>query len=371
MLITDLKSLDAARSEWEALEAAVRSPIEHFEWSRSCVEALPGLGRLQMHSVWDNGRCGAIAPFAVRMSSGFRLELIGVKELSEPMDFIYSSREALARLCDELARQRRSIELPRVTSDSPVVGELRRAYQGRGLVYVRPADPYPTLEIDPSWNAPETHFNSGRRSDFRRALRHAEQDGPTVFEVVTPPPSGLQALLREAYEVEMRGWKERSGTALALDPLRANFYRRYFAACCEKGILRIAFMRIGGKAVGMQLAIETNQRLWLAKIGHDEAYSRSSPGTLLMLHVAKYAAQRELKSIEFLGSTEPWTRVWTDRVRDCVWVRVFPFAPASLLPLAIDAWHWSAARIRRRWKREEEQAARVCRSGSATNLPIS
>jgi len=354
MLITDLKSLDAVRDGWEALEAAARGPIEHFAWVRSCVEGLPSLGRLQICTVWDAGQCTAIAPLAARVSSGFRLESIGVKELSEPMDFIYSSREALAQLCDELGRQRRPIELPRVAADSPVVDELRRAFQGRGLVHVRPAGPYPTLEIDSSWNTPETHFNSGRRSDFRRALRHAEEAGLTEFEVVTPPPSGLSALLAEAYEVETQGWKGREGTALALDPLRANFYRRYFAACCDKGILRIAFMRIGGKAVGMQLAIETNQRLWLAKIGHNEEYSRSSPGTLLMLHVARYAAQHGLKSIEFLGLTAPWTRVWTERVRDCVRVRVFPFAPASVIPLGIDACHWSVARIRRRWKREEK-----------------
>jgi CelD/BcsL family acetyltransferase involved in cellulose biosynthesis len=354
MLITDLASLDAARSAWEALESAVRSPIEHFEWSRSCVQGLPGFSRVQMYSVWDDGQCRAIAPLAVRVSAGLRLESIGVKELHEPMDFVYSNREALARLCDELARQRRPIELPRVNADSPVVDELRRAFQGRALVLVRPTFPYPTLEIDSSWKDPETHFNVGRRSDLRRALRHAERAGPTEFDVVTPQPANLCAVLAEAYDVEMQGWKRRNGTALALDPLRADFYRRYFTACCDKGILRIALMRIGGKAVAMQLAVETQQRLWLHKIGHNEEYSHSSPGTLLMLNVAHYAAQRGLKSIEFLGSAEPWTKVWTDHLRDCVRVRVYPYAPASVIPFGLDAGRWVAARIRRRWKRERK-----------------
>jgi CelD/BcsL family acetyltransferase involved in cellulose biosynthesis len=353
MLIKDLKALGATRDAWEALEPAAHGPIEHFEWSRSCVEGLPGLDRLQMFTVWDGGHCRAIAPLAVRASSGFRLESIGVKELFEPMSFMYASRAALARLCDELARQRRPIDLQRVTADAPVEDELRRAFRGRGWVRVRPADPYPSLAIDSSWSAPETHFNSGRRSDFRRALRRAERLGPTHFEVVTPAPSDLHALLGQAYEIEMQGWKGRNGTALAVDPSRSDFYSRYFAACCDKGILRIAFMRIGGKAIGMQLAVETKQRLWLIKIGHNEAYARSSPGTLLMLEVARYAAQRGLKSIEFLGRDEPWTRLWTERLCNCIQIRIYPYALASLVPFGLDLWRWTATRMLRIWKREQ------------------
>jgi hypothetical protein len=355
--ITDAALLAGLRPAWEALEASAGGPIEHFEWTRACVEALSASGRLKMFSIWDGGRCKAIAPLVERERSWWRagrLESIGVRELTEPMDLVYADRAALARLCDELSRHGSPVDLQRVPADSPVAGEVQRAFRRRGFVRVAPVGPYPYLEIDPTWVEPETHFNAGRRSDFRRALRNAGQSGTTGFEVVTPQPSNLDELLGEAYDAEFNSWKGRNGTALAVDPLRSGFYRRYFAACCAKGILRLAFMRIDGKAVAMQIAIESRQRFWLLKIGHNEAYARSSPGTLLMLHAIRYAAQRGLQTIEFLGSAEPWTRLWTARLRECVRVRAYPFSSAGAFAFGADAARWGAWRLRRTWKRAED-----------------
>jgi CelD/BcsL family acetyltransferase involved in cellulose biosynthesis len=355
-LFDNLVSLDALREAWEALEPSARGPMEQFAWSRTCAWELPGAGGVQVHTVWDGGRCRAIAPLALRPGWLGRLESIGVKELAEPMNFLYASRAALAQLCEALARQGRPIELGRVRADGRLIEALRRAYRGRAWVRIRRVDPYPSLKIDGSWMDPESHFNAGRRSDFRRALRRAEQLGPTQFEVLTPERANLEPLLAQAYAVEMQGWKGRNGTALAIDPACADFFRRYFAACCDKGILRVAFMRIGGKAVGMQLAVEVQHRLWLIKIGHDEAYSRCSPGTLLMLHVARYAAQQGLRSIEFLGREEPWTQVWTTRVRDCDRIRIYPYTLAGLIALGVDTWRWLAHRVRRAAPAQGEKA---------------
>ena len=158
-------------------------------------------------------------------------------------------------------------------------------------------------------------------------------------------------MLAEAYEAELKSWKGRSGTALALDPLRADIYGRYLRAICDKGLLRLAFMRIDGKAIGMQIAVETQQRLWLLKIGYMEEYSKASPGTLLMLYVARDAAKRQLQAIEFLGAAEAWTRTWTEELRECLRVRVYPVGAASTLAFARDAALWASARLRRRLQR--------------------
>ncbi len=56
--------------------------------------------------------------------------------------------------------------------------------------------------------------------------------------------------------------------------------------------LRIAFLRIAGRPVAMQIAVERAQRLWLLKIGYDEEYARCSPGQLLMLEVAAAVCER-------------------------------------------------------------------------------
>jgi CelD/BcsL family acetyltransferase involved in cellulose biosynthesis len=75
----------------------------------------------------------------------------------------------------------------------------------------------------------------------------------------------------------------------------------------------------------------------LHKIGYDEQFERSSPGTLLMLHTVRYAALRGLHSYEFLGSTAPWTQVWTRSERECVAVRAYPITARGIAAFSMDA----------------------------------
>jgi CelD/BcsL family acetyltransferase involved in cellulose biosynthesis len=228
---------------------------------------------------------------------------------------------------------------------------MKRAFKGRAIVHVSRSSPYPTMRIDASWREPESHFNAGRRSDLRRALRAAEKHGTVTMEVLTPEPAALDGLLQEALDAELHSWKGAAGTALLLDPLRLEIYRHYLAALAQKGDLRLAFLRIDGKAVAMQIVAETSQRLWLMKIGHNEAYSKCSPGTLLMLHLARYAAERGLVAIEFLGAAEAWTRFWTEDLEECVQVRVYPPSLGSITALGFDAWCSARTRVRRSLKR--------------------
>ncbi len=118
--------------------------------------------------------------------------------------------------------------------------------------------------------------------------------------------------------VEERGWKGRAGTALRHADREGAFYRRYCEITARKRSLRIAFLRIDGRAAAMQLAVETADRLWLLKTGYDEEFERCSPGALLNARSIAYAVGQGLAGYEFLGSPEAWTRTWTERERDCL-----------------------------------------------------
>ena len=75
----------------------------------------------------------------------------------------------------------------------------------------------------------------------------------------------------------------------------------------------------------MQIAVEQNNAYWLLKIGFDPAFGNCSPGNLLLAESLRDAARRGLASLEFLGTVEPWTQVWTDQERKCVALRYYPF----------------------------------------------
>jgi len=202
---------------------------------------------------------------------------------------------------------------------------------------VSPQASCPFILLDPSWREPESHLNSGRRSDLRRARRKAEQLGTVDSRVLTPRPSELASLLDEAFAVEASGWKGAASSALCCDPRRASFFRRYAAAAARFGMLRILFLRIGGDLAAMQIAVETRRKLWLLKVGYREQLAKCSPGMLLMRDSIAYAADAGLEGFEFLGRAEAWTDVWTDQLREHVSLRVYPWRLGGLMALTTDA----------------------------------
>lgn len=330
---------------WRALEGDITSPIQQCLWSESCCATLPLDGKLQFVVVKTGSQSGAIAPLVRANGVLRRLEYLGVKVLREPTELVFSDLAALKSLANALVKLGSPLFLDRISADSPTIAAIQEAYRGRGLVLIRPAKPYPRLLLHEDWRNPESQLNSGRRSDLRRAARIAEKIGPLSYEILSPAPSQLAPILQEALEVEAANWKGSEGSAMARDSLRGPFYRHYAAAASAAGILRVCFLRVGSKAVAMQLALESARGFWLLKIGYREEYARCSPGMLLLAETIRYAASRGLASYEFLGNADDWTRVWTPDEIQTVTIRAYPFRVRSVVALAVDAFQSALRRF--------------------------
>jgi len=350
---TTLKStaeLELLASDWESVASALRTPIQQFIWVRAAVHAF-GDDALRLVVMRANGRVTAIAPLVIHRR-GFvaRLELIGIHALHEPMDCLYSDSRGAEALAREVCRTGVPIRLERIPADSAFLPALQQTMHGRGFVVTRAEAGCPWIPLDAGRVDPIEKFHARRRSDLRRMQRLAESLGTVNSEVVIPTPENARELLEEAFRVEAESWKGRTGTALATDTDAKRFFLLYASDAVARGILRVAFLRIDGRAVAMQIAAECSNRLWLLKIGYDESCARCSPGSLLMLHTLRYAAGRGLKSYEFLGTDESWPRVWTTRVRPYVSVRTYPANPRGLASFSIDAlvaaWMKTQARLR-------------------------
>jgi CelD/BcsL family acetyltransferase involved in cellulose biosynthesis len=333
-IIQDLAGLERLAEAWDSLALAFAFPTQQYIWARACAEAFAADRRLQIVTVEAGGQTLALAPLVKR---GARLEMLGVRELCEPMDFLYGEAAQITPLAEALAGLGVVLTLGRVPVDSPAVGALCQSYGRRGWVHLAPVAACPYIKLTADWREPERQFNAGRRSDFRRATRRAQRMGAASYEVRTPAPAELAPLLQEAYAVEQASWKGASNSALALDSVRGDFFRRYAAAACAKGILRLCFLRIGGQAAAMQIAVECAGRFWLLKIGYDERFARCSPGALLLLHTVQYAARQGLEFYELLGAAEPWTQHWTPLSRTCVSLRAYPYHWRGLAALTGDA----------------------------------
>lgn len=334
-LVEGAQALSSLEQGWERLRGPLASPMQSFAWARACVESFHRDHSLSLVVLGELERPLALAPLVRRERT--RPELIGVSELSEPTDFLYSGTEALDVLARALVRLDAPLRLGRVLTGSPLSGALQRAFQRRGLVFTSGLHSCPFIPLDAGWTEPESKLNAGRRSDLRRMRRRAEKLGPVRCEVLSPTPAELEPLLQAALEVEARSWKGRQGTALLRDPSRLSFFQRYARAAAERGELRLCFLWIGERPAAMEFAVETSGSFWILKIGYDEAFASCSPGVLLLVEVIRHAALRGLRTFEFLGGKEPWTQVWTQHERPTCAIRVYPAGAGGAIALGRDA----------------------------------
>jgi len=333
-----LDEVDAWESAWRDLGGRVGHPLSQFNWIRTGLSAFSNDAVPQLVGAFRQEQLVALAPLVSRRLHGIRrLSLAGVNELFEPGNMVWTDERALERIFSVLARGGSPLLLERIGADSLSLKKLKRAYRGRAVIITRPQATCPFIALDESWLEPEQHLNSGRRSDLRRAGRKAEQLGLVTTEIHTPDLNELPQLLDIAFEVEAKSWKGETGTALAIDPHRAVFYRHFAEAACIEGILRICFLRIGDRVAAMQLAVEQGGGFWLLKVGYDAQFSGCSPGLLLMRDTIRYAVEAGLTSYEFLGRAESWTKVWTETEHPYVSVRVYPIGVRGMAALAADA----------------------------------
>lgn len=334
---------------WERLERHASLPTQGLGFITALSRSLLADTLIEVFVGRGAGRVQALIPLCRAPGYFARWRLAGACEVFEPGDALCDGPDGAQHLAQAMASDPRALTLDRIPATSPMVGALRAAMRGRGLVSVRSAAPSPIIALTPAWQQPEACFNAGRRSDFRRAQRRAAQMGPVFYEVIAPDPGEFDRLFDEAIAVELQSWKRESGSAIARQPEKEAFFRAYLRHACLRGSLRIAFMRIGRHAVAMQMAVVHANRFWLLKIGYDESHGACSPGSLLMLHTLGHAAREGLEAYELLGGMEPWIAgLWTQDSHACLRVRTYPFNLRGAAAFIGDGALWLRERLKRR-----------------------
>lgn len=333
---------------WSSLDDRVASPMQSYAWTAACAETFGRSSGVELLVGIRGDRVVAAAPLIATGRAGGRRELLTYRQVYEPADLIYEDAHALAALSRRLCEAGRPLFCGRMFAAAPSVTALQNAAAGRGRVLVRPQAVTPWIALDEGWASPEEKLSSRRRSDLRRARRHAENAGAMRVQCHTPSPDEVDRLLDLAFDIERRSWKGTAGTALAAGPL-GDFHRCYARRAAARKAFRVDLLYFGPHAVAMQLAAIHQNRYWVLKVGYDPEFQRASPGILLMVEAIKQAVADGLSSYELLGTKEPWIEVWTDLERACVSLRYYPLNWRGATALAGDA----IGQVRRRLTRRQ------------------
>jgi CelD/BcsL family acetyltransferase involved in cellulose biosynthesis len=341
-------AIDALAPEWKELPQPQENPLLAPDWFAVAAHTFDT--PTETLALRRRGELAGVAPLGSDRRAGVsRLQPLGVRALHEPSGLLYRDAEALGELCNALIDQRRPFILQRMPFAGGLRAALAQAAKGRGLFHevATPSAPIVHFAGDGDVGAFEARLSSRRRQDYRRARRGLERLGPVTFDLRTPSVSSVATDLEEAMVIEASSWKARGGSTLLRTGRLRAFFHEYARRMAANGQLRIAFLRVGGVGIAMQLIIEHASRFWIYKVGYDEKWAEHSPGVQLMWDVLRHACASRMAGVELLGQIEQWLSIWSNDVREYRTLIFYPFNLRGLGAITADAAHALAQGLRR------------------------
>jgi CelD/BcsL family acetyltransferase involved in cellulose biosynthesis len=332
-LLRSIPELEAVRGDWNALADSQGHALLRHDWIVSAAKTLHDPKRLSVVIRRTGGRLDAAAPLVRRTMRGVeRLEFVGAEALHEPTGLLARDAAARSTLVADLFRLRRPLMLQRVTGAGEIE-DVERAARRRGVLIVKRTAPSLAVPL----HGAAVELSAKLRYDIKRARTRASGHGAVSMDVVTPRREDVDEQLDMFIRVEASGWKARNGSAMSVNRRMQSFFRTYARMAAQAGTLRMFFLRVGDRVAAAQIAVEVYERLWVLKIGYDEALSRCSPGFLLTAEAIGYAARQGLRSYEFLGAAEAWEQRWRSETRACALVAFYPYSVRGGVSASVDA----------------------------------
>jgi len=331
-------AIDALAEDWNALPQSQANPLFASDWFAAAAHTLET--SIETLALRRGGVLAGVAPLGADLRAGVaRLQPLGVRALHEPSGLLYRDADALEALCKALIELRQPFILQRMPFADGLRGALARAARRRGLLYetVTPSAPIVNFVGDGDVAAFEARLSSRRRQDYRRARRGLERSGLVTFDLRVPSVSSVAADLEEAMLIEASSWKSRGGSTLLRTGRLRAFFHEYARRMAANGHLRIAFLRVDGVGIAMQLIIQHASRFWIYKVGYDEQWAEHSPGVQLMWDVMRYACESRMAGVELLGKVEDWLTIWARDAREYRTLIFYPYNLRGLRAVAADA----------------------------------
>jgi CelD/BcsL family acetyltransferase involved in cellulose biosynthesis len=315
--------------EWNELLARCRraNPFSTWEWMSSWWEAF-GRGR----EPWvctardgPRGRLLAVAPLVVRRhpfaQGPFReLSLMGASiAAGDHLDLLCEAgREAWAAdwLRNTLAAHRGQwdvLALDRIVADSPLLDGAWAIARGTPMVW-RSVCPYLRFPAATAGQSPVlSRTTRNVRARKRRLVRTAA--GNVEFQQVRSEDQ-LADALDDLFRLHASaGTDRRKRDAFRTADLR-RFHRLLASRFLARRWLRLYRLRVGGQTRAVWYGFRWGDTLSLYQTGFDRAWSRFSPGLVLLSHVLDDAFAEGVCEVDFLRGEQAFKFHWTTAVRE-------------------------------------------------------
>jgi CelD/BcsL family acetyltransferase involved in cellulose biosynthesis len=155
-----------------------------------------------------------------------------------------------------------------------------------------------------------------RSKNLRRSvckdMKRLETEGRVELRLLDGlHPDEVGGALRRAFVLEDSGWKGNAGTSVLHNDGILQFYQRqaeYFAQC---GILRLAFLECGDRAIAFELGWLGKGVYHSFKVAYDETCRKFGPGHLLRYKLIEAGCgDSSLQFVDYQGPITEALRPW-------------------------------------------------------------
>ena len=315
---------DELRAEWDELaDRTGAAPFLRAGWVEAWQRAR-GAGELRVLVERRDGRLAGLLPVAARRGAlvsptDWHTPLFG--PVAEDGD---GARELAGRL---LRNARRRADLWFLSPGSPGLDQcVAAAGEAGARSIVRTIARAPYVPVDGPFEEYMGGLDRKFRKEIGRLWRRLEERGDLQVSY-EDGSERLDDLLADGFRLEGSGWKADAGTAILSDPAVERLYRDVAHWAAGHGWLRLAFLRLDGRAIAFDMCLEQRGAFYVLKGGFDVAERKAGPGTLLTHHGIERAFQLGLDSYELLGQADEYKRSWTSLTRERVRFQGFPRRP--------------------------------------------
>ncbi|WP_232666503.1 GNAT family N-acetyltransferase [Pseudonocardia sp. TRM90224] len=310
---------DTLAAEWDELadRTGGATPFHRPGWFRAWWEAF-GSGDPEIIEARRDGRLVGVLPMLRN-----RGQLRGMDNWHT---FVFgpvaADDEAVQELCELVLA---------ATGSSTVIGHLMprdctamtaAAASRRCATDVQTLQRSPYVPIDQDFDS----YLRGRDQRWLKQLerRRRKLAGKGQLELdVSDGCDDLPHLLDETFRIEALGWKGESGTAITSRPDTERFYRALSGWAAEAGFLRIATLKLDGKAIAADICLEDQTSHFFLKTGFDPELRALAPGLVLRHDMIKRSFDLGQTTYELLGSAERYKLQWTDQLHDIKQLTVY------------------------------------------------
>lgn len=338
-LVDDVGS--ALTAEWDELADQVgASPFLRPGWFRAWADSFRD-GRLAVLTTRRHGALTGVLPL-VRSGTAWSSPTNWHTAWFGPV--VAEPDDAAALAAGIVAGNAHRADLRFLDPRNPATAALCSAFGPGHRTTQEAMDPAPYVDTGGSWDGYLAGLDGKFVKDLHRQRRRLHEHGEVAVDVLDGTQA-LDAALDEGFAIEAAGWKGQQGTAIVAQPATARFYRAMARWAAERGWLRLAFLRVGGRAIAFDFGLEAGATHFGLKTGYDATYRRFSPGNVLRWGIVRRAFEEGATSYELLGRPEPWKARWTTHSRPRVRIHAFRSTPRGLVSWA--AWSYGRPAAKR------------------------